>query len=165
MAITDATYKNLLKQVRIRQGAEFTQIPNLIEAGEELADGQFVYISDIDGKFVIASRTIAATHCVLKSANPRLTASEIAAYSGSVQEGEPVMAFTGGPGTVDIPIADDVSVGDELTLDNNGYATKRIISENAYVIGIANEAVSGTADDPVMGEAFITLPARYSPAI
>ena len=32
MAITDATYKNLLKQVRIRQGAEFTQIPNLIEA-------------------------------------------------------------------------------------------------------------------------------------
>ena len=115
--------------------------------------------------FELASQAVAATHCVIKSGNPRLTATEIAAYSGSVQEGEPVIAITGGPGTVDIPIAANVSVGDELTLDDNGYATKRVTSENAYVVGIANEDVNGTADNPVMGEVFITLPARYSPAI
>ncbi len=164
MAITDSTFKNLTNEVRIRQGSKFEQIPNLVEAGEELADGQFVHISDVDGKYATANQTTAATHCVLKSGQNRLTATEIATLTGSVQEGEPVMAFTGGPGTADIPIAGIVSKGDELTLNNNGYAVRRYSTENAYLIGVANEDVNGTSDAPVMGEVFIDLPAKYSPA-
>lgn len=163
MAITDSTFSNLTGEVRIRQGSRFQDIPNLIEAGEDLEVGMFAYISD-DGKFYTASQTTPATHLVIKSGEPRLTHTEIVTLTGLVQAGEPVMATTG-QGTATIPIASDVVAGDELTVDANGYATRRNASQAAEVIGQALETVTVAAGNTyAWGTALIYLPARYSPA-
>ena len=73
-----------------------------------------------------------------------------------------MVALTGGPGTVTIPFASDVSQGDEITVNNEGYAIRRPTGEAAYVVGIANETVTLAAGESIQwGEAFITLPAPY----
>lgn len=165
MSITDAANTNLTGEVRIRAGSHFQQLPNLIEAAEDFANGQFVFLSTIDGKYSGASQNERATHCVIKSGEPRLLATEIATLSGIVQAGETVMAFTGGPGTVTIPFATDVSKGDELMINADGYAVVRPSGTAAFAIGTATEDVTipvGMTTE--WGEAFITLPAQWAPA-
>lgn len=161
MAITDATNTNLTSEVRIRQGAHFQQVPNLIEAGEELANGEFVHLSTIDGKYMLAGPGDRATHCVLKSGEHRITATEIATLSGTVQEGETVMAFTGGPGTVTIPFATHVWAGDQLTINADGYAIQKPPG-GGFVIGTAVNDVDLAGESVQFGEAFINLPAQWT---
>lgn len=158
MSLTDTTFSNLTGEVRIRQGAAFQQIPNLVEAGENLANGQFVQLSEDGGQFRNASQTTAATHLVLKSAEPRITAEEIATLTGSVVEGESVMAITGGPGTVDIPFAGNVNAGDELMVNSQGYAVRK--SGAAFVVGVATQTVIVSGATAV-GTALLTLPATW----
>jgi hypothetical protein len=160
MSIT--TFNNPTGEVRIREGSKFQQIPNLVEAAELLADGMFVYLGAA-GKYYRASQTEPATHFVLKSGEPRITSTEITDLIGTVQIGEPVMAMTGGPGTVTIPFAGTVSIGDELMVNANGYAVRRTNGQAAYVIGVANESITVTSGT-VSGEALITLPAQYRAA-
>lgn len=64
MGITD--FGNLTKEVRIRQGSLFQQVPNFVMAGQDLADGQFVNYGG-EGEYFLASSTTPATHLVLKS--------------------------------------------------------------------------------------------------
>jgi len=134
-------------------------VPNLVEASEELADGMFVHLTT-DGKYAKAGVSIAATHLVVKSGEPRITALEVVNLTGTIQAGEPIVALTGGPATVDIPFAGDVHKGDELAVDADGYAVGR--TGAAFCIGIANADVSiAPGDTLAWGEAFITLPATW----
>lgn len=157
MSITDFSNESL--EVRIRQGAMFQQIPNLIEAGADLADGMFVRL--VGNAYAKASAAYPATHLVLKSGEPRLTASEIESV-GFVHEGEPVIAITGGPGTVTIPIAESVTAGDELTVGDEGYAVKKVLGVDAFVVGIAAEdATLPPGDSVIFANALVTLPAQF----
>lgn len=159
MAITDSEFANLTGEIRIRQGAAFQQIPNLVEAGEDLLDGMFVEMTS-DGTFHKCNgATTAPTHLVLKSAEPRLTAVEVAELTGTIQDGEPTLSITGGPGTVDIPFASNVTQGDELTTNLSGFAVRR--TGASFCIGVANADVSLNGEDTAIGEAFITLPATW----
>ena len=163
MGITDFS----TNEVRIRQGSEFTAIPNFQTAGETLADGQFVYRAT-EGTVLKAGQDTRATHLVLKSGEARKTATEIATLIGTVVSGEPVLAITG-TGTVTIPFGYDVTEGQELTVDSNGYATPWSTDESdvsptgAYVVGRALENITADADGNRWGIALITLPAQYSP--
>ena len=156
MSISDFT--NLTGEIRIRLGAMYQQIPNNVQAGEALQDGQFVYLST-GGRYYLASPTECATHLVLKSGVPRVSCVDIQ-KTGSVETGEPVMAVTGGPGTVEIPVAASVVKGIELTVNAEGWATPRTALAG-YCIGYALEDVTVTGATPVMCECFITLPAKY----
>jgi len=160
--ITDLTFN----EVRIRQGAEFTQVPNFIVAGEELADGQFVYLSSMEGQFLKASQDERATHLVLDSGQNRITVDDIADKTGKVLEGEPTRAITG-LGTVQIPLESDVVNGQALSVNKNGYAvawSKDSGSAGAFIVGTALEDMIA---DPytgfAWGDCFINLPAQHSP--
>ena len=154
MGITDFS----TNEVRIRQGSEFTAIPNFQTAGETLADGQFVYRAT-EGTVLKAGQDTRATHLVLKSGEARKTATEIATL---------ILAITG-TSTVTIPFGYDVTEGQELTVDSNGYATPWSTDESdvsptgAYVVGRALENITADADGNRWGIALITLPAQYSP--
>jgi hypothetical protein len=157
MSLTD--YANITNEVRIRQGEMLRDVPNLVEAAETLTDGQFVYLTT-DGKYAKASQTVAATHLVIKSGEPRLTAVEIATLTGTVQAGEPVLAVTGGPSTVDIPFAANATKGQELMVNADGFAIPR--SGAAFCIGTANADVTIADGDTIAwGEAFLSLPATW----
>lgn len=162
MAIQDVTYN----EVRIRQGSAFQQIPNYTTAGEALADGQFIALAD-DGEYYKASPEIRATHIVQRSGVARVTPQEIVSYRGIVQQGEPVMAFTGS-GTATIPFAMDVHAGDQLTVDADGYAIGWYpldggYEADAYIVGHAiNDVTISEGETLAWGDAFINLPAQFA---
>lgn len=162
MAITDFS----TDEVRIRQDAEFIQIPNLIEAGDDLANGQFVFIEATFGTFLKASQDDRATHLVLKSGIGRNTAVEIATLIGIVQKGEPTTALTGGPGIVTIPFKGNVRAGQQLTTDA-GYAvgwSDDSGATGAFVIGEALDDVTVDSSTGIgWGDALLNLPAQFSP--
>lgn len=161
MAITDTTYQNLTSEVRVLQIGTLQAIPNRITASEELADGMFVMLG-ADQTFEIPATNHAATHLVLKSGEPRLTAIEIANNMGRVLEGEPVMALGSGSGTVSIPFAQSITSGEEITVNVYGYAVPRSGSA-CYVVGVANEDVTVQIGAVAFGEAVLSLPATYRP--
>lgn len=157
MSLTDLQYN----EVRIRQGEHFQQIPNFIIATEALVDGQFVYL-DSSGGYSKASSSNAATHFVKRSGEKRHSIEEINTLIGTVQAGEPVMAITG-QGTVTIPFASNVNVGDQLVV-SNGYAVKYTAGAD-YIIGQALEDVVIADGETVeWGDALINLPATYKAA-
>lgn len=163
MSITDF----VTNEVRIRHETEFTQSPNFVIAGEELADGQFVTLSTSDGNYMLADQDTRATHLVLKSGEARKTAAEITNNLGKVLVDEPVMAVTGGPGIVTIPFAANVIAGQDLTLDATGYAIpwdSDTGATGAFIVGKALETVTGTSTADRWGDAFLNLPAQHSPA-
>lgn len=154
MSITDSQFENLSGETRIRQGGEFTQIPNHVPAGEQLTAGQFCRMQD--GAFY---KSMQPTHLILKSGEPRITPYEVSTITGNiVLEGEPCLAVTGGPGTATIPFAETVYEGDLLVVNANGYAVRK--SGAGYVIGTALEdvTVTGTLH---WGDAMLNLPAAY----
>lgn len=160
MAITDFQ----TNEVRLLQENEFTQIPNHKTAGELLADGQFVYLSTSDGRYLKANQDTRATHLVLKSGMERKTATEIANLLRTVQTDEPVLTVTG-LGSATIPFGADVTEGQDLTVDANGYAIPWNADSGdvgAYIIGKALETVNGTSVSDRWGDAFLTLPAQFS---
>lgn len=164
MSITDFS----IEEVRIRNGSNFTQIPNFTVAGEQLADGQFVILStNEDGSFMLpAGQNDRVTHFVEKSGVARVTAQEIADTTGLVLVGEPVLAHTG-IGVARIPFAESVVANQTLTVNDNGYAVPWSAdtgATGAFIIGSAVEDVT-VIDNNQWGDAFIDLPAKYSPSI
>lgn len=161
MPINDFT----LREVRIRQDAEFIDVPNNVQAGEALKDGQFVELTTPDGRYrKVTGQDDTATHLVIKSGTSRKTPTEIANLIGIVQEGEPVLTVTGGPGVVTIPFSGSVINGQELTVER-GYAvpwSKDTGATGAYLVGRALEDVSVADGEIAWGDALITLPAQFS---
>lgn len=159
MSITDSNFENLSGETRIRQGSEFTQIPNLVPAGEQLTAGQFCRIQD--GAFY---KSMQPTHLILKSGEPRITPFEVSTITGNiVLEGEPTLAVTGGPGTATIPFATSVYSGDLLVVNADGYAVRKSPNVAGYVIGAALADVIVTGNTLEWGDAMITLPPAYNP--
>lgn len=154
MALTDLTYN----EVRIRQGSHFQQVPNFVIAAETLADGQFVYLNS-SGEYAKASSSNRATHFVKRAGVARNSIEEIATYTGTVQAGEPTMAFTG-TGTVTIPFGASVTAGDQLVV-SGGYAVPYSAGAD-FIVGQALEDVSVSTAGDASGEALIALPAEYT---
>lgn len=154
-------------EVRVRAGSQFSQVPNMVLAGELLADGQFVTLSSPDGTYSKASQDIRATHIVKDAGVPRITADEISNKIGTVQIGEPTMALTGW-GSITLPFASNVTNGQTLSVNANGYAvawTADSGETGAFVIGKANEDVTiEDGETLAWGEAIIDLPAKWSPS-
>lgn len=164
MSITEFT----IEEVRIRNGGNFTQVPNFVTAGETLADGQFVILStNEDGSYMLpAGQNDRVTHFVEKSGTPRVTANAIATLTGTVQVGEPVMAHTG-IGVAQIPFAESAVAHQTLTVNGSGYAVpwdSDTGATGAFIIGSAVEDVI-VVDGNVWADAFIDLPAKWSPSI
>lgn len=159
MSITDSQFENLSGECRLRQASEFTQIPNLTPAGEQLTAGQFCRMQD--GAFY---KSMQPTHLILKSGEPRITPYEVSTVTGNVVlENEPCIAVTGGPGTATIPFAGTVYSGDLLVANADGYAVRKTANTPGYVIGSALEDIVVTGNALQWGDAYLTLPAAYNP--
>ena len=161
MGITDTQPTN---EVRVRSDALFQQVPNNVEAAEAMVDGQFVALTEPDGRFTLVSnQDEGASHLALKSGVGRFTHADITNLTGAIQEGEPVMALTGGPGVVRIPFASDVVAGQDLTVEA-GYAVSwsDTGATGAFVVGKSLEDLTiPDGETVVWGDAWIHLPAKY----
>jgi hypothetical protein len=162
MSIQDLN--NLTSEVRIRHGSQFQQMPNFIVAGQQIQNGTFVYLHNDDAgevEYWHATRLTPATHLVIKSGVPRLTHDDIVNFSEVVNIGEPAMTVTG-YGTATIPFAATATAGQELTLNDNGFAIPRTPGQASYLVGTALQDVVVPSGEAVLSDALINLPAKYS---
>jgi hypothetical protein len=123
-------------EIRIRQDHLFIQSPNNTQAGEDLSAGQFAQLG-ADAEYYAVGAGEFASHLIIRSAKKKDPADW-----GTIDEGDPVIAITGGPGIVTIPVRSTVTAGQKLTTNANGYAVAWSDDTSGTAAHIVGEALA-----------------------